>query len=470
MTTPSRRRAAAPPIGITIGTRLRRRLGTLGLTAALVSTSACTWMWLGPWPAAAAGGGAVAGVGVDAGPLSWLRVGVFSLALAGPIGLVGFVVALARRESAMAFDARRRQSLHRRALLDLLNLLPVAVAVSSTREARVAPNRAMTHMLGIDEGEATPHAVDWQQIVVAEDWPAWVGATESALRAGRARWLRCKMQLAGTAREVLAHVAPIDGEDGVELVISLALPQGEAGLAQSAVLQLRDLLELVEAEKWHFGQAVHDELGQRLSGIAYFAKALQFKLQKAQRIEADDAGWLTRLSNESMSVARGLARGLVPVGSDDPGALGVALAELCERAGRTFNIGCTLKVDPGFDPGGAAKANHLYHATQELVTNAVKHGRARRVQVSLEVLVDRQRVTVRNDGIGLGESPARRGMGVNGVRSRVAYLGGQFTLADESRGGVLAAIDLPAPAGPTDMSQRMTAADGRVAIRHRDRG
>jgi signal transduction histidine kinase len=423
-------------------------------------------MAFGKWPAPVAGAAA----------LSWLHLGLLGLALAGPIGLVGFVVVVMRREGAMVTEAQRRTTQRRRALLDLLDLLPVPVAVSGARDARAAPNRALAHLLHVERGAAADCALDWQQVVVAEDWPAWVGSTDSARRTGRAQWLRCTMQVAGARSEVLAQIAPIDGEDGVEITVSLTLPQAEGGLAQETILQLRDLLEVAEGEKWRFGQAVHDELGQRLSGIAYFAKALQRKLQKEQRIEAEDAGWLTSLANESMSVARGLARGLVPVGTDDPAALAAALADLCANAGRTFGIRCSLHVDPRFDAGGAAQANHLYHATQELVTNAIKHGGARHVQVSLEVQAGQQRVTVHNDGTALSRSPARTGMGVNGVRGRVAYLGGRFTLADQSEGGVLASIELPvlpdsteAPPGPPGPPGPLGVGTDPAASDHGDR-
>lgn len=400
---------------------------------AVAGALACGWLCFDAWSVRFVG----------AGPLPWLRAGLLGAAFIGSLSLLGVVIALARRERDAFAAAQRRLAL--RALLDVM---PVPVAVCIPGEAQAVLNRTMVHLLGIERGDETDLPFDWQALVHAADWPAWVAATELALQSGRAQWLRCTMRLGEKPDEVLAQIAPIASEAGIELAVSLTLPQGEAGLAHETILQLRDLLALAEAEKWHFGQAVHDELGQRLSGMAYFAKSLQRELEKAQRAEADSAAWLTDLANESMGVARDLARGLVPVGTDDAGALAAALAELCERASRSFDIECTLKADAEFDPGGAAKANHLYHATQELVTNSVKHGRALRVQIGLEVQADSQRITVRNDGIGLDAAPARFGMGLNGVRSRVAYLGAQFSLVNASPGGVLATIELPAAPRP----------------------
>ena len=379
----------------------------------------------------------------DANPRAAWRLAVCGAALAGAVGVLVFVIATLRHQRLALANARLAALQRRRSLQDLLDLWATPVALGSAHDACAMLNPAMAHLLQSERGEAANVAFNWQQAVQAEDWPAWVAATALALRDGHSQWLRCTLRLGEKSSAVLAQIAPLAGEDGIELAVSLTLPQGVAGLAQETILQLTDLLDLAEAEKWHFGQAVHDELGQRLSGMAYFAKALQRELQQAQRVEADKAAWLTDLANESMAAARDLARGLVPVGADDPDALATALAELCARVGKTFQIDCTLQADPEFDPGEAASANHLYRAIQELITNGIKHGQARRVHVALQVQPDGQRVTVHNDGSGLDEPPQRFGMGLNGVRSRAAYLGAHFSLANASPHGVLAVIDLP---------------------------
>lgn len=411
--------------------RLRAWAVALALLAAFASAAAGLWLAFAAQPQ----GGLTAPVLLALG-LAWV----------GPLGWVAAMVFFTRREQAAARQAQQRRLQRRRTTQRMLDLLPAPVALCDLRQGRASVNRAMAHLLRIEAETPASLALDWQALMAAEDGPAWQETIARAQRSGQAQWLRCTLRTAGVAQPVLAQIAPLDGEDGPELVVVLTPQQGEAGQAQEAVLALRDLLGLAEAEKWKFGQAVHDELGQRLSGMAYFAKSLQRKLQQAERPEADDAGWLTGLANESMSVARGLARGLVPVGTDDPGALAAALAEVCENTRRGFDIRCDLHVDAGFDAGGATEANHLYHAVQELITNACKHGHARDVQVRLEIEDEGQHVTVYNDGVGLGAVPSRGGMGLNGVRSRVAYLGGRFALADEPGGGVKASITLPFPA------------------------
>lgn len=414
-----------------------QRFLAAGWLVALASTAASVLLAISAWPASPGAGMVPA----------WALTVALAVSLAGPAVLVVTLVGAARRERRDA-DADLHRALRRRqATRRLLDLLPVAVALADPRSSRALLNAPMAHLLRVDPALAPDCALDWAGLVAAEDGPAWRAAVDSAHRTGETQWLRCTMALDGGWRAALVQIAAVALEDEPTLAVSVTPLDTDAGLAQQAVLQLRDLLELAESEKWRFGQAVHDELGQRLSGMAFFAKALQRKLEAAHAAEAEDAGWLNGLANESMSVARGLARGLVPVGSDDPAAIEAALLDVCETAARAFGITYELDVDPRFDPGGAAQANHMYHAVQELVTNACRHGGAKRLTITIEARAGGQRVRVHNDGQPLAGSTAVAGMGIKGVRSRVAYLGGRFWLGNDEQGGVLATIDLPPAPG-----------------------
>ena len=410
-------------------------IGAVSVTAAWLSGASCLWLANQAWRS----------VSETASAPAWLLIAALGLALGGPVLLIWATLARARQTRLDRNSEHHSRRQRRLALLAMLDLLPTAAAMGGNGESPATPNLAFCHLLGSTDEDARETAIDWRQVVSGDDWPAWASQTSAVMQDGRTRWLRCTLNLDGVRHESLVQIVALRSDDSHELVVVVTLPHGEAGLTQQAIVQLRELLAATEAEKWRFGQAVHDELGQRLSGMAYFAKALQRKLQGAQRSEADDAAWLTDLANESMAVARGIARGLLPVGSEDPGALTLALGELCEWAGRTFDIQCRVDADPRFNPGGAARASHLYHVVQELITNAVKHGKASRVDVELEVLPGHQLITVHNNGRGLSgpPSPGRVAMGLSGVRSRVAYLGGKFMLADDAADGVVAMIELP---------------------------
>ena len=51
-----------------------------------------------------------------------------------------------------------------------------------------------------------------------------------------------------------------------------------------------ELLEITEQERRRIGLDLHDDLGQKLSGIALMTKGLQLKLAKQQAGAAEEAG------------------------------------------------------------------------------------------------------------------------------------------------------------------------------------
>ena len=78
--------------------------------------------------------------------------------------------------------------------------------------------------------------------------------------------------------------------------------------------------------------------------------------------------------------------------------------------------------------------NTVYRVVQESLTNAVRHAKAGRVDVLVELTEQGARITVQDDGIGMGASDEGNGLG--GMRERVG-----------SRGGILEITTASAPTG-----------------------
>jgi two-component sensor histidine kinase len=86
----------------------------------------------------------------------------------------------------------------------------------------------------------------------------------------------------------------------------------------------------------------------------------------------------------------------------------------------------------------------------ELVTNAVKHafpcGRAGRVRIGFEALKDQLRLTVEDDGVGIGPPNATKGQGQDLVRGLLQQVDGKLEVESSSRGSLFR-ISIPG-AGP----------------------
>jgi signal transduction histidine kinase len=85
----------------------------------------------------------------------------------------------------------------------------------------------------------------------------------------------------------------------------------------------------------------------------------------------------------------------------------------------------------------------MYRVLQETLTNVARHARARRVAVELRRRDSALELLVRDDGVGFDVDQARpegAGLGLHGMRERIALLGGSVQIeSTRGRGTVVCA-------------------------------
>jgi signal transduction histidine kinase len=85
-------------------------------------------------------------------------------------------------------------------------------------------------------------------------------------------------------------------------------------------------------------------------------------------------------------------------------------------------------------------AIHLYRIAQEAVGNAVKHAKARRIEIRLAVGGNTLALAVSDDGIGIRGTPARKkGMGLRIMGYRAGVIGGSLAVQRAAAGGTTVA-------------------------------
>ena len=83
------------------------------------------------------------------------------------------------------------------------------------------------------------------------------------------------------------------------------------------------------------------------------------------------------------------------------------------------------------------------------MSNAIKHGRAKRITISLTTQRGRVVVSVSDNGTGLpAKLPKQRGMGLRIMQSRAGMIGGTLAIERSAAGGVL--VVCSAPLCPSD--------------------
>jgi PAS domain S-box-containing protein len=184
------------------------------------------------------------------------------------------------------------------------------------------------------------------------------------------------------------------------------------------------ILEISGREQRRIGHDLHDDLCQRLGGIQLLGGVLEKELAAEGHPQARQVGRILAQVHEALERARLLARGLAPVGLEAEG-LANALRELADNSAQLFRIACEFRAEAPVALADPSAAAHLYRIAQEAITNAVKHGGAKRVVIRLkEAKDDAFELKINDDGRGFAPAEAATsGMGLRIMKYRAAMIG-----------------------------------------------
>jgi signal transduction histidine kinase len=195
-----------------------------------------------------------------------------------------------------------------------------------------------------------------------------------------------------------------------------------------------ELIAVGERERVRLGRDLHDDLGQLLTGIAFLSSAMERRLSAHAGTESDSAGEIRGLVQEAIAKTHRLALGLAPVDLGGDGLV-AAIRELAGITERAFGVTCLLECRTAPSLEDPLTATSLYRITQEAISNAVRHGKARHIRITLNTGGGRIQLTVSDDGVGLAGSPdTPGGLGLRIMKQRAEELGGTFEIRADGLG------------------------------------
>lgn len=184
----------------------------------------------------------------------------------------------------------------------------------------------------------------------------------------------------------------------------------------------KEIIEISNREQQRIGQDLHDGLCQELAGIELLCQVLEQKLAAKSKDESKQVGEIAQHIREAISHTRKLARGLSPVELEANGFVS-ALDELATHVQKLFRVECRLECPKPVVIRNNVFATHLYRIAQEAINNAVKHGKAKRITISLKPAGDRIALAVTDDGLGFSnETKKNGGMGLHIMKYRASVL------------------------------------------------
>lgn len=211
----------------------------------------------------------------------------------------------------------------------------------------------------------------------------------------------------------------------------------------------QDIVSVSEHEQQRIGQDLHDGLCQHLAAIGLAARALADDLQTREVPEANDAVMIEESIQEAVMDARNLARGIFPVHVDRDG-LSAAINDLARTTSKLTGAEIVVHEDADVQVDNPESSMHLYRIAQEAVGNAVRHGKARRVVISLRLRPEGLELSVQDDGRGMltegrkaAGAGAGAGMGLRTMRYRAQALGASLHIKSQPGSGTTVTCNAP---------------------------
>lgn len=200
------------------------------------------------------------------------------------------------------------------------------------------------------------------------------------------------------------------------------------------------LLEAQEDERRAISRELHDEVGQSLSGVLLEMANLSKQIRGSEQASSQ-AEEIKRLLEGSIRVVRNMALLLRPSMLDDLGLV-PALEWQAREASKRGRV--AVKVTAVDVPEDLAEGHRtcVYRVAQEALHNIVQHAEAREVHVVVKREGARLLLTVQDDGKGFDAS-RERGMGLIGMKERVAALGGSLAIESAAGRGTALRVELP---------------------------
>jgi PAS domain S-box-containing protein len=235
----------------------------------------------------------------------------------------------------------------------------------------------------------------------------------------------------------------IDIEDGKRAEAALKNSYDQLRALSARLESLR------EEERIRISREIHDELGQKLTGLKMDLRRAERKLEELESSPAVNSLLDTLVS--ATELVDGITAAIQEIAADlRPGVLdklGLGAALHCE--GRRFQertgISCEVSL-PEIEPNLSAEVSTaLFRIFQECLTNITRHAQATKVEAALKLAGRSVMLRVRDNGRGITEAEIANpgSLGLLGMKERTALLGGEIVFHRDSGGGTIVTARIP---------------------------
>lgn len=204
-----------------------------------------------------------------------------------------------------------------------------------------------------------------------------------------------------------------------------------------------ELLEIAENERRRIGFDLHDDLGQKLTGVLMIARAVEQQLTREGHEQAEDSQRVCELIEQCMQHTHNLAHHFSSIDATGGDLAGV-MNGLAATAEKMFSIPCQCTIKGEIPALPENTSAQFYKIAQEAISNAIKHGKATCVWISVAANAHSLAVSIKNDG-NLFSPPAnpKARMGLRTMNYRANTVGASFEIKPGQKNGTVVTCVLP---------------------------
>ena len=206
------------------------------------------------------------------------------------------------------------------------------------------------------------------------------------------------------------------------------------------------LIAAQETERTRIARDLHDDVGQRIAGIAIAMSGLKRKLSAGLDAGAMDA--LASMQRDTAALSdevRHVSHELHPTLLQHAGLV-EALRGVCTQFQKLHGIAVVYRADANLDALPYDVALALYRVAQEALYNVSKHAGASRIEVALTQIPDGVELSIADDGKGFNLADTRgraRGLGLLSMDERVRLLKGRIAIQTTPGSGTRLQVQIP---------------------------
>ncbi|MFY0673197.1 MAG: sensor histidine kinase [Bacteroidia bacterium] len=211
-------------------------------------------------------------------------------------------------------------------------------------------------------------------------------------------------------------------------------------LREKQIEKMTALMEGQEKERTRVARELHDSIGAILATLKHHFQLIEAKLGSNDEKYQKAYALLGKASSEVRRISHNIASNVL-----SKFGLVAALQDLAEEVSSAQKTLVKVQVSGIENRLENSTEIHLFRIIQELVSNALKHAEAQRIDIQLTMHDNELNLIVEDNGKGFDTKAIinSKGMGMENLQNRVTHLNGTLNIDSSQNVGSTFIIDIP---------------------------